>query len=90
MHTGYQFIDRDFSQENENEEEDSLEISEQENVFQENYFPKNAVSAGVVYLGVSGKYAVKGPCGFIISPSLNLDVLGYTTIRVQVLFGNSW
>ena len=164
-----------FSQEN--EEENSIEIFEQKNVSQEKDFPKNAISAGVIYLGVGleyerlitralgvaggafayyngdslvqlgfmvqgrvyplnfmpgkiaggklddvlyadvglvlggyvawgkesdenkigiftvgigGKYAVKGPGGFIISPSLNLDILSYTTVRVQVLFGYSW
>jgi len=45
---------------------------------------------GIFTIGVGWKYAVKGPGGFIISPSLNLDVLGYTSVRVQVPFGNSW
>ena len=59
----------------------------------ESAFPLNKENkgpSGIFTIGVGGKYAVKGPGGFIISPSLNLDMMSYGSVRLRVLFGNSW
>jgi len=54
-------------------------------------FGWSSTGGGVFTMGIGWKIAVKGPGGFIITPSLNLDmVAGYTNFRVQVLFGYSW
>ena len=45
---------------------------------------------GAFTVGIGAKYAVRGPGGFIIAPSLNWDSFTYSSARLQVLFGYSW